>query len=154
MNNYTQDLYWLRYREPKCNIDESAGKFIAYIRCDKYTTEKERLDFFKYVINLLINYCNPVNAKKILQVHGKIALTVNENNLLPFLFYCNEKDQILLKNALDTIKPFIEQKYPTWFEKKNGYRTITLNWTWKSNQQTLLEIASKTHWVYRSGMIK
>lgn len=143
--SYSENLYWLRYQDPSIQLNENAGKLIAYVRCDPYTTQQQRFDFFKSIVTLLKQHYS-------LPVAGKISTIVNQNNLCPFLFYCNDKEQALLKKALIDLCPFIEQQYQSWFYKSPDVKILTWNWRWKSNQQTIDEINNQTHWSYRAGL--
>lgn len=143
-NLFKLNAHWYHYHDNRIMLNNSSGKFVAYIRCEGYTTEKERFIFFEHITQLLEkNYSLPVA--------GKIARRVNENNLCAFLFYCNEDQKPLLKTSLDTIQSLINIEYQPWFVKKE-VKILTWNWRWKSDQQTLEEIQNKTHWTYRVGL--
>lgn len=147
INKFYDNDYWFSYTDVDIKLEDNAGKLIAYIRCDNYTTEDERMNFFKEITSLLYQHCS-------LPIAGKMAFTVNSYNLCPFMFYCNEHEKILLEQTLITIKDKISPIYQSWFEKNNEAKILTWNWTWKSNQQTEKELANKTHFLYRTGLKK
>lgn len=136
--------HWFCYTNRDITLNETAGKMIAYVRCEYYTNEKERIDFFQHVAETLQQYYS-------LPVSGKIAKRINQNNLCAFLFYCNDSEKEMLKNSLLHIKPLLDLKYQNWFNQ-SPLKTLTWSWRWKSNSKTLEEITNGTHWTYQAGL--
>lgn len=148
MSDYTTTSFWYIYRDPAGTFNfKNAGKQIAYIRCEGYTTEADRFSFFEHLVELLKTYGE-------LSVSGKIHRHVNRNNLCAMLFYCDEHEQEILKQTLKNIKPLLNTQYQVWFEKCPDAKILTWNWRWKSDAKTLAEIKAKTHWTYDVGVRK
>lgn len=144
---FKSNTYW-HYPNIHVQLDKkNTGKYIGYIRCNKHTTEEERIAFFEAIFTLIKEQCD-------FPITGKMGFLINPNNAVPMLFYCEEHNKLKLYSIIKSIKNDIHSQYPTWFEKKDKFKTLTWSWYWKTNQQTLEEIKNGNHWTYKRGLRK
>jgi hypothetical protein len=152
--NKSLNKYWYIQQPEDVKLDKTAGKFVAYVRANNFTTEEERFLFFDNLITV-------INANNSFPVCGKIGRNINIHNLCPILLYCNDDQREELKTSIKKIKTLLNDQH--WlllsdslnlFANTNQHasgkhKILTWHWYWKSNQKTLEEIKNKTHWTFK-----
>lgn len=146
---HTQDMDWHYITPSRFDLavrsvqmkGQVVGKLMTRCRCEGFTNHAERVEIAEAIQRMFSEIiCVRPNCKLAMRPDE-----VYNSNLVPMIFYCGGEEFSILQDSLTTDGPSVLPE-KLWRVVKGRLRAMTLNSSFKSNDQTMMEIRAGRHY--------